>query len=84
MPTLTNRDFFFCYDRSLYVYLHSMLGIPTITTARHMATNIQFWMFEQCDEVSEGIEAYRKIVNEPKPRKYTHEFITRTIKRDEI
>ncbi|MBF0009830.1 hypothetical protein HAX40_02390 [Enterococcus casseliflavus] len=50
--TLTNKDFYFCYDEKLAKGIVSK-GIPYIFTARAVSTYKRFWVFYRNDTLRE-------------------------------
>lgn len=54
---LTKKDFFFCYNRKMMVYLKSK-GISFLLCAKHEVSNCQFWMFEKSLELDIALASY--------------------------
>lgn len=57
--SITNKDFFYCYDKNLKNYM-SGLGFQYITTARSVKNNKQFWLFFVTDELQQEIDNWNE------------------------
>lgn len=56
---LTQKDFFFCYDRTLMLYLKSR-GFYFITCCRHEISNNKFWLFHKTKELENALSDKNK------------------------
>lgn len=54
---LTNKDFFFCYNRDVYYYLTNN-GVEFITIAREPKDNKMFSLFYRSEKVERLLENY--------------------------
>lgn len=54
---LTNKDFFFCYNRDVYYYLTNN-GVEFITIAREPKENKMFSLFHRSEKVERLLENY--------------------------
>jgi len=54
---LSNKDFFFCYNRDIYFYLTEN-NIDFITIAREPKNNRMFSLFYRSDKVEELLKNY--------------------------
>jgi len=57
---LTVKDFFFCYNRKMMVYLKGK-GISFLLCAKHEISNCKFWMFERNLELDIALDSYKGI-----------------------
>lgn len=55
---MTQKDFFFCYNRAVMLYLKEK-GFEFITCALHERTKCKFWLFAQSDELSKALKEYK-------------------------
>lgn len=53
-----NKDYFFCYSKSLCDYLHYQMGFGIITIAKNLKSDKVFSLFEQSLELDEAIKKY--------------------------
>jgi hypothetical protein len=52
-----NGQFFYCYDKGLF-QLFKENNIKYITTAKHLRTDQQFWMYFRTPEVNEIVSKW--------------------------
>lgn len=55
-----NKDYFFCYSKSLCDYLHYQKGLGIITVAKNLKSDRVFSLFEQSAELNEAIKNYNQ------------------------
>lgn len=60
---LTNKDFFFCYNRDIYFYLTEN-NVDFITIAREPKNNRMFSLFHKTKEVDRLLAEYNKQAQE--------------------
>lgn len=57
---LTNKDFFFCYDKKLSIFLHKK-GFRYITVARN-DNDMRFWMYQKSYILNKTIHEYWNMI----------------------
>ncbi|MDN4094175.1 hypothetical protein QYF48_15285 [Brevibacillus agri] len=60
------KSFFFCYNGSVASYLRHIKGIPFITQAISPKDGQHFWLFEQTEELSQGLRDYKAMREQQK------------------
>jgi hypothetical protein len=50
-----NNKYFFCYDKSLAMFLRYDKGIEFITSGLHEHTKNKFYLFERTEELEEAL-----------------------------
>ncbi|WP_139692513.1 hypothetical protein [Sporolactobacillus terrae] len=53
-----NKDYFFCYSKSLCDYLHYQMGLGIITVAKNVRNDKVFSLFEQSLALDQAIKKY--------------------------
>ena len=54
---MNKQDFFFCYNRSMMMYLKSK-GLRFVICALHEVSEKKFWMFERTEELEKALSEY--------------------------
>lgn len=56
---MNNKQFFFCYNRKLFTYLHEVKSIDYITIAKNPTTDKTFAMFFKNDILQLALDEYK-------------------------
>lgn len=57
---LTVKDFFFCYNRTVMMYLKRK-GFKFLLCAYHETSLQKYWMFVRTPELSQALDSYKQI-----------------------
>jgi hypothetical protein len=60
---MKNTDFFYCYNKNLFKYLHDVKGIDYITVAKNPTTGKTFSMFYKNDILQIALDEYKQKQN---------------------
>jgi len=55
---MDNSNFFFCYNKQLFSYLHDIKGINYITVAKNPTTDKTFSMFYKSESLQNALDEY--------------------------
>lgn len=58
---MKNKDFFFCYNKQLFIFLHDVKSIDYITIAKNPTTEKTFSMFYKNDILQNALDEYKSI-----------------------
>ncbi|MCY9007166.1 hypothetical protein [Peribacillus frigoritolerans] len=58
---MSNKDFFFCYDKKLFRYIKDVKGLDYITIAKNPTTDKTFSMFMKSDQLQNAINEYKSL-----------------------
>lgn len=56
---MKNKDFFFCYNKQLFTFLHDVKQIDYITIAKNPTTGKTFSMFYKSDSLQFALDEYK-------------------------
>lgn len=56
--TLTDKDFYFCYDEQLVNYIRFKKGIKYICTGFNVKTKDRFYQFQRTESLNNAIQEY--------------------------
>ena len=56
---MTNKDFFYCYNKDVFKFLHYKKGIKYITIAINPVSLNTFSLFIKDDELQEALKEYK-------------------------
>ena len=61
---MNNLNFFYCYSKQLFYFLHKVKGFKYICTGLHEKTRKKFWQFLLTPELDKALKQYSAINNE--------------------
>jgi hypothetical protein len=58
---MKNSEFFFCYNKQLFTFLHDIKNIDYITIAIHPKTKRTYSMFYKSETLQNALDEYKQI-----------------------
>ena len=58
---MTNKDFFYCYNKDVFKFLHYIKGINYITIAINPVSMNTFSLFIKSNELQAALKEYRQL-----------------------
>lgn len=58
---MKNTDFFYCYNKKLFTFLHDIKKIDYITIAIHPKTKRTYSMFYKSEMLQNALDEYKQI-----------------------
>lgn len=56
---MLNKEFFFCYNKQLFTFLHDIKGIDYITIAKNPTTDKTFSLFCKSESLQNALNDYK-------------------------
>lgn len=65
---MKNQNYFFCYNKQLFKFLHDVKGIDYITTAKDIRTGKIFSLFEKGEDLQQALDEYKELQEQEEGR----------------